>query len=88
MGKMIAKYRYRVIKQTDVRIRTLNEILQGIQTIKIYAWEIFFLNVIQKIRKCETILTLKMLHTYLIRLNFIFLKRNAGKSFNQSVVSS
>ena len=51
MGKMIAKFRYRVIKQTDARIRTLNEILQGIQTIKIHAWEKPFMNMIQKIRK-------------------------------------
>ncbi|XP_055302412.1 probable multidrug resistance-associated protein lethal(2)03659 [Sitodiplosis mosellana] len=53
MGKMIAKFRYRVIKQTDARIRTLNEILQGIQTIKIFAWERPFINMVQKIRKKE-----------------------------------
>lgn len=64
MGKMIAKYRYRVIKQTDARIRTLNEILQGIQTIKFYAWEKPYMNMIQKIRKYETILIAQMLQIY------------------------
>lgn len=60
MGKLIAKFRYRVIKQTDIRIRTLNMILQGIQTIKIHAWEKPFMNIVQKIRKCEIMLTSKL----------------------------
>lgn len=51
MGKMTAKYRYRVVKQTDARIRILNEIIQGIQTIKMYAWEQPFTKIIDNIRK-------------------------------------
>lgn len=51
MGKMTASYRYRVVKQTDARIRILNEIIQGIQTIKMYAWEQPFKMIIGKIRK-------------------------------------
>lgn len=69
MGKMIAKFRYRVIKQTDARIRTLNLILQGIQTIKIHAWEKPFMNMIQKIRKCELVLTSKSVDRCLIFVN-------------------
>lgn len=64
---MIAKYRYRVIKQTDARIRTLNEILQGIHTIKISAWELPFMKIIQKIRKCEAILTLQMFKVFVYK---------------------
>lgn len=52
MGKLTAKYRYRVVKQSDQRIRIVNEIIQGIQTIKMYAWEIPFLKSIQQIRRC------------------------------------
>lgn len=51
MGKLTAKYRYRVVKQSDQRIRIVNEIIQGIQTIKMYAWEIPFLKSIQQIRR-------------------------------------
>lgn len=51
MGKLTAKYRYRVVKQTDARIRILNEIIQGIQTIKMYAWEQPFIKMINGIRK-------------------------------------
>lgn len=51
MGKMTATYRYRVVKQTDARISLLNEIIKGIQTIKIYAWEKPFTNLVQQIRK-------------------------------------
>lgn len=51
MSKMTATYRYRVVKQTDARIRILNEIIQGIQTIKMYAWEEPFKKIIGKIRK-------------------------------------
>lgn len=51
MGKMTASYRYRVVKQTDARIRILNEVIQGIQTIKMYAWEQPFKKIIGKIRK-------------------------------------
>lgn len=51
MGKLTAKYRYRVVKQSDMRIRIVNEIIQGIRTIKIYAWEKPFLRLIQQIRK-------------------------------------
>lgn len=51
MGKLTAKYRYRVVEQTDRRIRVLNEIIQGIQTIKMYAWEEPFKKFIGIIRK-------------------------------------
>lgn len=51
MGKMTAKYRYDVVKQTDARIRMLNEIIRGIQIVKLYAWEKPFTKLIQQIRK-------------------------------------
>lgn len=51
MGKLTASFRYRVVKQTDARIRILNEVIQGIQTIKMYAWEQPFKKIIGKIRK-------------------------------------
>lgn len=51
MGKMTAKYRLGVVQQTDARIRILNGIIQGIQTIKMYALELPFMKTIGRIRK-------------------------------------
>lgn len=51
MGKKTASYRYHLVEHTDARIRIMNEIIQGIQTIKIYAWEKPFAKVVDKIRR-------------------------------------
>lgn len=84
MGKLTAKYRYHVVKQSDQRIRIVNEIIQGIQTIKLYAWELPFLKAIQQIRKYAlTVRHLLLLLRFLIQFNsFRFL----GRSFMQSAV--
>lgn len=51
MGKMTANYRYHLVGHTDSRIRIMNEIIQGIQTIKIYAWEKPFGKFVDRIRR-------------------------------------
>lgn len=48
---MTAKYRYNVVRQTDARIRILNDIIKGIQIIKFYAWEKPFMHLVQQIRE-------------------------------------
>ncbi|XP_031637356.1 probable multidrug resistance-associated protein lethal(2)03659 isoform X2 [Contarinia nasturtii] len=53
MGKMTANYRYHLVGHTDARIRIMNEIIQGIQTIKIHVWEKPFAKVVDKIRRKE-----------------------------------
>lgn len=50
MGKMAATYRLRTAEQTDRRIKVMNEIVQGIQVIKMYAWEQSFAILVDKIR--------------------------------------
>jgi hypothetical protein len=40
---LLARYRERTLKYTDSRVRLTNEILQGIRSIKSYAWEPAFL---------------------------------------------
>lgn len=72
MGKMTASYRYRVVKQTDARIRILNEIIQGIQTIKMYAWEEPFKKIIGKIRKWGLPYHTQYIITLFLVLIFIF----------------
>lgn len=51
MGKMMAKYRLKMVVITDSRIRIMNELVQGIQIIKMYAWERPFAKLVEKIRK-------------------------------------
>lgn len=51
MGKMTAKYRFRLSGKIDSRIRVMNEIIQGIQIIKVYAMEEFFAKIVDAMRK-------------------------------------
>lgn len=48
---MTANYRYHLVGHTDARIRIINEIIQGIQTIKFYAWEKPFSKFVEQIRR-------------------------------------
>lgn len=51
MGKMGAKLRLKVALRTDERVRFMNEIVEGIQVIKMYAWEKPFADVVDKARR-------------------------------------
>lgn len=45
--------RMRIALRTDDRVSKMNELIQGIQVIKMYAWEMPFRNVIKLARKKE-----------------------------------
>lgn len=47
---MSATLRNKTTKRTDVRVRLMNEIINGIQIIKFYAWEKNFAKIIEKTR--------------------------------------
>jgi len=51
LGKMLSTYRLRTARRTDERIRFMNEIIVGIQVIKMYAWEKLFAHLISLARK-------------------------------------
>lgn len=55
IGKMAATYRMKTTKRTDTRVKFMNEIVQGIQVIKMYTWENSFAEMIKKIRRKEVI---------------------------------
>lgn len=50
---MATTYRIRTTKRTDIRVRMMNEIINGIQIIKFYAWERNFAKVVDAIRQKE-----------------------------------
>ena len=44
-------YRFKSARQTDRRVRVMNEVITGIRVIKMYAWEHAFKRVVTAIRK-------------------------------------
>lgn len=50
---MSSKLRLQVALRTDSRVGIMNEIIQGIQVIKMYAWEIPFQKVVAEARRME-----------------------------------
>ncbi|XP_049853484.1 probable multidrug resistance-associated protein lethal(2)03659 [Schistocerca gregaria] len=53
LGKLSSRFRYKTAICTDERVRTMNEIISGIQVIKMYAWEKSFTRLIAATRKKE-----------------------------------
>ncbi|XP_017866361.1 PREDICTED: probable multidrug resistance-associated protein lethal(2)03659 [Drosophila arizonae] len=52
-AKKAASFRQMTAERTDLRVRLMNEIIQGIQVIKMYAWEKSFARVIAEVRLKE-----------------------------------
>ncbi|CRK89767.1 CLUMA_CG003444, isoform A [Clunio marinus] len=53
LSKVSSILRMRIAKRTDHRVSIMNELIQGIQVIKMYAWETPFFNVVKLARKKE-----------------------------------
>ncbi|XP_055848004.1 probable multidrug resistance-associated protein lethal(2)03659 [Episyrphus balteatus] len=53
VAKKAAYYRRLTAERTDVRVKLMNEIIQGVQVIKMYAWEKSFAKVIAQVRLKE-----------------------------------
>lgn len=53
LGRAGSKYRNRIAKKTDDRIKHMSEMINGMQVIKMYAWEKPFEKIIRTLRKKE-----------------------------------
>lgn len=53
LSQYLSRLRMRVALRTDIRVGIMNEIIQGIQVIKMYAWEIPFQRVVAEARRRE-----------------------------------
>lgn len=53
LGTLTAKIRANIAQKTDFRVRLMNQIVSGIQVIKMYAWEIPFERIVKGARHAE-----------------------------------
>lgn len=53
LSQYLSRLRMTVARKTDIRVGIMNEIIQGIQVIKMYAWELPFQRVVAEARRRE-----------------------------------
>lgn len=69
-GKLSAIYRKRIAFKTDERIRLMDEIICGIQVIKMYAWEKPFAKLIRHVRRLEMNIIVKASYVRALFMTF------------------
>ncbi|KAB0340811.1 hypothetical protein FD754_022808, partial [Muntiacus muntjak] len=69
-GKLFLSLRIKIAAFTDTRLKTMNEVITGIRTIKMYAWEKSFAELITRLRRKEISKVLRS--SYLDGMSLIF----------------
>ncbi len=69
---MVSRIKRNLLKFTDERVKFMNEVLQGIRVIKLYAWEDSIAEAISQLRRQELSLLKKMNYIKLINFSIMF----------------
>ncbi|KAJ8918369.1 hypothetical protein NQ315_008063 [Exocentrus adspersus] len=69
-GKLSAIYRKQTALKTDERVRLMDEIISGVQVIKMYAWEKPFEKIIQLARRAELKVVIKSSYVRALFMTF------------------
>lgn len=72
-GKLSSKYRLQTALRTDERVRFMDEIISGVQVIKMYAWEKPFSKLIAWARKMELKIVQKNSYVRALYMSFMLL---------------
>ncbi|XP_058822716.1 ATP-binding cassette sub-family C member 4-like [Topomyia yanbarensis] len=70
-GKLTSRFRFQTALRTDERIRLMDEIISGIQVIKMYAWEKPFAKLIQMARRMELKIVKKSSYVRALYMTFL-----------------
>lgn len=71
IGRMVNKLQVKQMLEKDGRIKIINEVLNGIKVLKLYAWEESFLSIINNKRRKELSFLLKS-QIWKVFLNFVY----------------
>lgn len=69
-GKLSAAIRFKTALRTDERVRFMDEIISGVQVIKMYAWEKPFAKLISEARRLELKMVLKNAYVRALYMTF------------------
>ncbi|KAJ8979911.1 hypothetical protein NQ317_005347 [Molorchus minor] len=84
-GKLSAIYRKQTALKTDERVRLMDEIISGVQVIKMYAWEKPFEKIIRLARKAELKIITKSSYVFVLMSYFNILSQTMSTMFVRGI---
>jgi len=72
MGRLLMRFRRKIMRFTDERVKVMNEVISGMKVIKLYTWEDSFSELVGKIRTNEVKAILKLSYLKAAFMSFFF----------------